>query len=244
MLQEAKICELTSDNFKKIILIFFAAASSFFFQACAASSFNERIEKEKGDDNASVPFRLQKIENSSSDEKNITKDYYDDSYVEEESNEDIPKTSSPSLSSESILEKSIDEIPSKNFTSSEIEAIIQSVKKYLNTPYKYGAKTAKGMDCSGFILTVYSEALGIKLPRSARTQFNFGQKVSKENLTFGDLVFFNTSRKYKPGHVGIYLYDNFFVHSSSTAGVIVSSLDEDYYKKRYYGARRIRADGS
>ena len=76
--------------------------------------------------------------------------------------------------------------------------------------------------------------------RSAKEQFTQGIVIdNKEELKFGDLVFFNTRRRVKPGHVGIYLGDNLFVHASSKNGVIVTPLTHDYYTKRYMGARRI-----
>ena len=61
----------------------------------------------------------------------------------------------------------------------------------------------------------------------------------RTELKFGDLVFFNTRRRVKPGHVGIYIGDNLFAHASSKLGVTISSLEHDYYNKRYMGARRI-----
>jgi cell wall-associated NlpC family hydrolase len=61
----------------------------------------------------------------------------------------------------------------------------------------------------------------------------------RSDLKFGDLVFFNTRRRVRPGHVGIYIGDNLFAHASSKLGVTISSLDYDYYSKRYMGARRV-----
>jgi lipoprotein Spr len=63
-------------------------------------------------------------------------------------------------------------------------------------------------------------------------------KLDRENLSFGDLVFF-TEDGFTPFHVGIYIGDNRFVHSSSSQGVIISSLEEKYYAKRYLGGRRV-----
>ena len=118
------------------------------------------------------------------------------------------------------------------------EEILLEVIKYLDTPYKYGGNTENGIDCSGFTKQIFSNALKIELPRSAREQFDVGEKVEGD-LDFGDLVFFNTRRRSNPGHVGIYIGDNQFIHASRTLGVTISSLDEAYYKKRYVGARRV-----
>ncbi len=113
------------------------------------------------------------------------------------------------------------------------------VIKFLETPYKYGGNTQKGMDCSAFTLQVFQNSLSVDIPRSAREQYSTGENISNDELKFGDLVFFNTTKRSFPGHVGIYLGENQFVHASRSLGVTVSSLEAAYYKKRYVGARRI-----
>ncbi len=126
-----------------------------------------------------------------------------------------------------------------NIPLSTKEKILLEIIKYLKTPYKYGGKSINGMDCSGFTSSVYMNSLNLTLPRSAREQFQIGEKIGKDSLAFGDLVFFNTSRKVKPGHVGIYIGDNKFAHASRKKGVEITSLEEKYYKIRYMGAKRI-----
>lgn len=239
MPREAKICDCISDNFVKFAIVLQIAALSFILQACAASSFSDRAQKAKEEKKEPLlPYRYEKVEEPEQKENNVVDDYSEFSEEDDIGNE-ISNESKGAVAAEILLNKSAEDISSENFSFEEVNSLIESIKKYLNTPYKYGSKNERGMDCSGFALTVFNESLNIKLPRSARAQFQVGQKISKDNLTFGDLVFFDTSRKYKPGHVGIYLYDNFFVHSSSSLGVTISSLQEEYYKKRYYGARRI-----
>ncbi|KAF0150882.1 MAG: spr protein product [Ignavibacteria bacterium] len=122
------------------------------------------------------------------------------------------------------------------------EEILLQVIKYLETPYKFGGNTENGIDCSGFTLQVYEKSTGLKLPRSAREQFTIGEKIERDDLAFGDLVFFNTRRRSNPGHVGIYIGDDQFIHSSTSLGVAISSMQEPYYKKRYVGARRVEGD--
>lgn len=120
------------------------------------------------------------------------------------------------------------------------EKVLMEVIKYLNTPYVYGGNSADGIDCSAFTRTVIGNTFSFGLPRSAREQYQVGEEIDgKDDLEFGDLVFFNTRRRVRPGHVGIYLGDNLFAHASSHNGVIVSSLDSTYYAKRYMGARRL-----
>jgi cell wall-associated NlpC family hydrolase len=121
-----------------------------------------------------------------------------------------------------------------------IESMKMAIVKYDETPYHYGGNSLDGIDCSAFTGCVYSQTFKMTLPRSAREQYTIGEIIpSREELKFGDLVFFNTRRRVKPGHVGIYIGDNKFVHASSRHGVIVSSLGDDYYTKRYMGGRRV-----
>lgn len=122
----------------------------------------------------------------------------------------------------------------------EKDKIIFEVIKYLDTPYRYGGTTGSGLDCSAFTGTVYRNSIKINLPRSSADQFGVGEKITdQDDLQFGDLVFFQTRRRARVSHVGIYLGDRYFAHASTSSGVTVSSLDETYYKKRYVGARRL-----
>ncbi len=121
------------------------------------------------------------------------------------------------------------------------------VKEYLGTPYRRGGTSKKGMDCSGFARTVYDQLLGLDLPHSSGDQFHSSelQKIDARQLQAGDLVFFaNQGKKKKQkriNHVGVYLSDGQFIHASSSEGIIVSSLDEVYWKKRFVGSKRHTA---
>lgn len=124
---------------------------------------------------------------------------------------------------------------------SKKKIFLHELADFLNTPYQYGGETKKGMDCSGFTQTVYKNSLSVRLPRTAREQFNVGEKIgSKSELKFGDLVYFDTSNINFPGHVGIFLDKDLFAHASFTRGVIISSLNNTYYANRYIGATRIK----
>ncbi len=120
-------------------------------------------------------------------------------------------------------------------------SVVSYLKGFLGVPYKYGGETKKGIDCSGLTSSVYKKLFGKLLPRSAKEQYNFGRKVAgKGNLKFLDLVFFKNKFRYKfPEHVGLYLYNGYFMHASSKRGVIISSLNSSYYKKRFIGGRRV-----
>ncbi len=123
------------------------------------------------------------------------------------------------------------------------ENVLMEIIKYLNTPYKYGGNSKDGIDCSAFTQTIYRNTLSFNLERSARLQYKQGIEISDtEDLKFGDLVFFNTRRRVRPGHVGIYIGEDLFAHASSKKGVTISSLDHSYYKKRFMGGRRMEME--
>lgn len=110
----------------------------------------------------------------------------------------------------------------------------------MGTPYKWGGTTAEGFDCSGFILYVFNQ-FDVKLSRTSESQSKEGIEVAQEDLQPGDLVFFNTSGS-GVSHVGIYMGDGQFAHSSSSKGVKFNKLSEDYYSKRFVTARRVVDD--
>ena len=138
------------------------------------------------------------------------------------------------------------------------EMLHQTIRSYLGTPYQWGNSSRKGIDCSGFTQEVYKKA-GITLPRTAREQYDTGKKVDKDELEYGDLVFFNTKpliflsscffpcilfnievpSVYGITHVGIYIENDKFVHSSASRGVISENINNPYWEKRFVGARRL-----
>ncbi|OME75947.1 hydrolase [Paenibacillus sp. FSL A5-0031] len=115
--------------------------------------------------------------------------------------------------------------------------LTDSVNEVIGTPYKWGGTTVKGFDCSGFILHIFNQ-FDVNLPRTSKSQAEVGNKVDKEELREGDLVFFNTSGR-GISHAGIYIGEGKFAHSSSSKGVTISKLSDDYYEKRYVTARRV-----
>ncbi|MBS1512677.1 MAG: C40 family peptidase [Bacteroidetes bacterium] len=110
------------------------------------------------------------------------------------------------------------------------------IDDWWGTRYHYGGTTKKGIDCSAFALTLISAVYNINLPRTARDQYDACEKVDYSNLQEGDLVFFNT--RGGVSHVGVYLTNGYFVHSSVHGGVTISSLSEDYYNRKFIGAGR------
>ncbi|NLP06218.1 C40 family peptidase [Candidatus Fermentibacteria bacterium] len=113
--------------------------------------------------------------------------------------------------------------------------IVEDALSWLGVPYVYGGTGPEGFDCSGFIFRVFSDN-GIALPRTAGEMRAVGAGIGIEDLLPGDLVFFDN-----PGHVGLYLGEGEFIHSSSYQGrgVVVTRLDQPNYARRYACSRRV-----
>jgi cell wall-associated NlpC family hydrolase len=133
------------------------------------------------------------------------------------------------------------EIPSSEKESrTKLDQIKMSkiIDSFLGTLYKKGGTSKFGMDCSGFVVEVYKKYAGFNLPHNTEKLFKLVKKVDKEKLGYGDLVFFSDSG-FSPSHVGIYIGEGKFVHSTEGYGVIVSFLEDERYRKSYLGARRV-----
>lgn len=138
----------------------------------------------------------------------------------------------------------VDEAEDYDITQSGIkkEKLMGEIVDWLGTPYRFGGNSEKAIDCSAFIQQVFKNVAEVELPRTARTQVNVGDKIDKDNLEFGYLIFFHTYSRRFASHVGIYLGEDLFVHASSRYGVTISSLNGNYYQRRYIGARRITVE--
>jgi peptidoglycan DL-endopeptidase LytE len=121
--------------------------------------------------------------------------------------------------------------------------LVKVAKSFMGAPYKYGGESVRGLDCSAYVKKIY-DIFDVQLPRSAREQFHSGAKITREELAVGDLVFFKTKRYAKhPTHVGIYIGEGNFIHSSSghsRVGVKIDALATDFYTKTYVGAVRVK----
>ena len=117
--------------------------------------------------------------------------------------------------------------------------LMEEVVNWLGVPYKFGGETKKGIDCSGLTNAIYKSVYNKTIPRVSLDIYEASDEIKKKHLTEGDLVFFKIERK-KVSHVGVYLKDNKFIHSSAQKGVIISDLEEDYYQKTFYKAGRIK----
>lgn len=118
------------------------------------------------------------------------------------------------------------------------EQIVAFAEQFLGTPYVWAGSSPSGFDCSGFVSYVFKN-FGYSVNRTAASMYTNGVAVDKSELQIGDAVFFASSSE-SIGHVGIYIGDGEFIHSSSGCGyVTISGLDESYYSRMYVGARRI-----
>jgi cell wall-associated NlpC family hydrolase len=121
-------------------------------------------------------------------------------------------------------------------------ALYNTVAQWLGTPYRRGQSSMRGTDCSGFVLNVYRSVYGKNLARNSADMLRVNcRSIPRQNLREGDLVFFATNRVSKRvSHVGIYLKNGRFAHASTSKGVIVSSLDEAYYRQRWVAGGVVR----
>jgi len=202
-----------------IIIIFLTSCSS-----SVQRRYGKHEEKKEKVDN-SIRF-------TDDNDQGPTKSNNSGSEFDEEPIEEIPVN----------LDNFISKNPTRNGSNVQLtdrEKLLYEVVKYINTPYQYGGANNNGIDCSAFTQNVFSKSINYSLPRTASQQFNIGSEISSEsNLIFGDLIFFNTTKNNYPGHVGIYLGEGLFAHSSSSRGVTISSIKNNYYQTRFVGGRR------
>ncbi len=116
-------------------------------------------------------------------------------------------------------------------------ALYSEYKKWYKTPYKYGGLSKNGIDCSAFVQLSFKNAFNISIPRMAKDQAKKGYRVSKKEVKEGDLVFFKTG--YNTRHSGIIIEKDKFMHVSTKRGVSISSLNNPYWKSKYWQSRRI-----
>ena len=122
-------------------------------------------------------------------------------------------------------------------TKKEGEEIVAIAKQYMGVPYVFGGTTPSGFDCSGFLQYVFKQ-YGINIPRLADEQYLLGESAKTSQLSVGDLVFFST---YLEGasHCGFYVGDGKFLHTSSSRGVRIDTLDDDYWRPKFLGGKKI-----
>lgn len=128
-----------------------------------------------------------------------------------------------------ILDKEVESLKNKK--------LYLFIEEWLDTRYSFGGSDKSGIDCSSFAGRLEKDIYNHDLPRNSRQQYKACEKISIADATEGDLVFFNT--RGGVSHVGVYLANGYFVHASTSSGVIISNLDENYYKERFLSAGRV-----
>lgn len=127
---------------------------------------------------------------------------------------------------------------SKSSASFISERLYQQHQDWRGTPYAWGGMSKRGVDCSGFVQLTLEQQFATFIPRTTAMQSQTGFAIDPAHLEAGDLVFFKTSSKGR--HVGIYIEDGQFLHASSSRGVIISRLDNVYWRQHFWHARRIK----
>ena len=112
------------------------------------------------------------------------------------------------------------------------------IDEWYGVKYRMGGTTKKGVDCSAFVQHLYRYVFGYDILRTACLQFKESKKISKDDLKEGDLVFFRVGTS-RISHVGVYLRNNFFVHSASSKGVSIANLSNAYWSRYFAGGGRI-----
>lgn len=113
------------------------------------------------------------------------------------------------------------------------------VYDWVGTKYKYAGRTKKGIDCSGFVSAVYKNTYCINLLGGSKDIWPTVKPIEKTDLKEGDILFFKI-KKGQISHVGVYLGNDKFAHASVHSGVIISDLNEDYYKKYFFKGGRVQ----
>lgn len=116
------------------------------------------------------------------------------------------------------------------------QALLEQHQRWAGTPYRIGGTSEQGIDCSALVRNVFLDTFNLELPRTTGDQVHEGRPIDRQELQAGDLVFFRPPGQYN--HVGIYVGDGRFLHASSSKGVMISRLDNSYWLRYYWQARR------
>ncbi|MFP4460183.1 MAG: excinuclease ABC subunit UvrC [Candidatus Zixiibacteriota bacterium] len=235
-----KVAKQISEFFAIIIiafLSFFNCASSPRYFADEFDPYNrnqeQRVQRAESKDEEKKDIK--KAKKKEDKEKSEDLEYTENRpYIEEPPAEKPKSKESPTSPKE---EKSDSKSKTAYTSNANTDRMLGTINYYLGTPYIYGGESSLGMDCSGFVMTVYDEALERELPRTVSQMIGRGNKISKNRMEMGDLIFFKMESS-RADHVGIYIGSGKFAHASESRGVTISKLN-DYYSKRVVMARRI-----
>ena len=120
--------------------------------------------------------------------------------------------------------------------------MFEFIDDWYGTPYRLGGTTRNGIDCSAFTQFLFAGVYGLSIPRTAREQYDLTRRISRTELKEGDLIFFST--RGGVSHVGVYLQNNKFVHASTSGGVMISDIFEEYWARKFVGVGRIKSSES
>jgi cell wall-associated NlpC family hydrolase len=203
----------------------------FLFTAC--SNIEPKVEKSSNKSKISI-YNIMGISEADKEpiEVVVKEEIYEEPYIEEPQEIEYISYKNEDLKLEETL----------NNENKIINDIEWNAKRFLGTPYVWGATGPSKFDCSGFTQWVYRD-VGITIPRVSKDQARVGEYISYNNLRRGDMVFFDT-KKHRSGkvtHVGIYLGDGNFIHASSAGKqvVIYNFNRKNFYKKRFLWGRRV-----
>ena len=136
-----------------------------------------------------------------------------------------------------LLDMNVENITNKD--------LFEEIEKWMDTRYRYGGTTERGIDCSAYTGTLLADVYKLNVSRTSRNQYDECEKTQREDLRQGDLVFFNTRRRGKGvSHVGLYLGNGYFTHAGSSTGVTISNLSETYWRSKYIGGGRFTTSTS
>ena len=153
-----------------------------------------------------------------------------------------PGSSKPTVSKPEASSNLLEKYSQKLGATVTNEALYKTIDGWIGVPYRYGGRSKSGIDCSNFTCEILREVFrypsNFYFPSSKLAEQ--GNKISLSEAREGDLVFFAINQSSKISHVGIYLTNQRFIHASTSQGVMISSLQEEYYKKRFAYVRRLK----
>ena len=219
--------------FVAVIITGFTVTS---FTTIAQTSVN--LEKVTGNSNSAPSLKfIEGIEISPdiiSEKQSLNREVVPNSIIENTTKinleaSDIEKCSATQFKYALLMNKEVETLTNTS--------LYNFIDEWWGTRYHYGGSDKSGIDCSSFSGKLLQQIYSISLPRTSAEQYHLTEKTSTENLVEGDLVFFGSHHNIS--HVGVYLGNNYFVHSSVHLGVIISSLNEDYYNRKFVGGGRV-----
>lgn len=149
------------------------------------------------------------------------------------------KTSEPLNNSSTLLKKKYAEKLGVSAADIKNEKLYQFINDWYGVKYKYGGKDKAGVDCSGLTAALYLAVYKKTISSNTKDLVAEVKKIKESDLKEGDLVFFNTNGK-SISHVGVYLQNHKFVHASTKKGVMISDMNEPYFKQTYVMSGKVK----